>query len=115
MALVKLSKPIKPGWRRPFTLTADEAVDLLPSGKHLAVEIVEGDSTVLIGDTTPTEFKGYFNGDGALGSKLIRLSADGHIGEGEATITLDVAYEVATPDATAFGTILEGTDEPIPA
>src|SRR5678810_1353889 len=45
---VKLTKPIKPGFRRPFEITPDEAVDVNDSGTFVQVEIVAGDSTVTI-------------------------------------------------------------------
>lgn len=112
---MKLTKPIKPGFRRPFTVTPDEAVDVRPDGTFFAVEILAGDSTVTIDpSSTATALKGWFNGDGATGEKAVKIIADGHLGEGEISVTLDVEYTVATPDATLL-TLAEGTDEPIPA
>lgn len=112
---MKLTKPIKPGFRRPFTITPDEAVDVRSDGSFFAVETVAGDSTVTIDPTsTATALKGWFNGDGATGDKSFRISADGHIGDGDIAVTLDVDYTVATPDATLL-TLAEGVDEPIPA
>ncbi len=110
MAIVNLSKPIAPGFRRPITLTADEPVE------NPSVEVVDGDSTAVIRpESKGPNVLAYLNGDGALGHKVVRISADGHIGDGEAIITQDIGYDVATPDATAFGPVVEGTDEPIPA
>jgi len=112
---MKLNKPIKPGWRRPFTITPDEPVDVQANGQFFTAEVISGDSTVTHDPTsTATSLKGYFNGDGATGLKSIRLKADGHVGEGEQEVTLDVDYDVATPDATSIANMVEGTDELIP-
>ena len=113
-AHMKLTKPIKPGFRRPFTITPDEPVDVNASGTYVAVEIVSGDSTVTIDPaSSATSIKGWLNGDGATGAKAVRFSADGHVGEGDQLVTLDVEYDVASPDATILG-FVEGTDEAIP-
>lgn len=113
---MKLSKPIKPGFRRPFTITPDEAVDVNDSGTFVKVEIVTGDSTVTIDPaSTATSIKGYINGDGATGSKAVRFIADGHVGEGDQPVSLDVEFDVSNPDATSLANFVEGTDEPIPA
>lgn len=111
---MKLAKPIKPGFRRPFTITPDEPVDVNASGTYVAYEILSGDSTVTIdAASTATEIKGFINGDGATGAKSVRFSADGHVGEGDQVVTLDVEFDVANPDATVLG-FAEGADEPIP-
>lgn len=111
---MKLDRPIKPGFRRPFTITPDEAVDQTDSGTFVNVEIVAGDSTVTIDPaSTATSIKGWLNGDGATGDKAVRFTADGHIGDGDQPVSLDVEYTVATPDATILG-FKEGTDEAIP-
>jgi hypothetical protein len=111
---MKLTKPIKPGFRRPFEITPDEAVDQTDSGTYVKVEIVAGDSTVTIDPaSTATSIKGWLNGDGATGDKAVRFTADGHIGDGDQPVSLDVEYTVATPDATILG-FKEGADEPIP-
>jgi hypothetical protein len=111
---MQLTKPIKPGFRRPFTITPDEPVDKNDEGTFTKVEIVFGDSTVTL-DPASTEksVKGWLNGDGATGAKFVRFHADGHVGEGEQEVTLDIEYNVASPDATTLG-FVEGTDEPIP-
>lgn len=112
---MRLDKPIKPGFRRPFTITPDEPVDLNDSGTYVQVEVLSGDSTVTIDPlSAPTLIKGWLNGDGATGEKAVRFSADGHVGEGEQVVSLDVEYSVASPDATTLG-FAAGTDEPIPA
>jgi len=112
---VKLTKPLKPGFRRPFEITPDEAVDINDSGTYVKVEIVAGDSTVTIDPaSTATSIKGWLNGDGATGDKAVRFTADGHIGDGDQPVSLDVEYTVQTPDATILG-FKEGADEPIPA
>ena len=112
---MKLSKPIKPGFRRPFTITPDEAVDVRADGNFFAADVVEGDSTVTYNpESTAQLLKGWFNGDGATGNKQVRIKADGHVGEGEQEVTLDVEYLVATPDATSLAALVEGVDEPIP-
>lgn len=112
---MKLTKVLKPGFRRPFTLTPDEPVDINDSGTYVQAEILDGDSTVTIDPaSTATSIKGWLNGDGALGDKAIRLTCDGHIGEGVVQVSLDIEYTVATPDATALS-FTEGADEPIPA
>jgi len=111
---MKLDKPIKPGFRRPFTITPDEAVDVNDSGTYVQVENVAGDSTVTIDPaSTATSIKGWLNGDGATGDKAVRFTADGHIGDGDQPVSLDVEYTVATPDATILG-FKEGVDEAIP-
>lgn len=112
---MRLDKPIKPGFRRPFTLTPDEPLDINDSGTYVQVEILSGDSTVTIDPaSTAKEIKGYLNGDGATGEKAVRFVADGHLGDGEQEVTLDVEYSVSTPDATLMA-FAAGVDEPIPA
>ena len=114
--LVKLSKPIKPGFRRPISVVPDAPVDAREDGSFAGIESVEGDSTGTIRpESTATEIKAYVNGDGSIGTKLLRLTVDGHVGQGDVPVTLDLAYEVAHPDATAFGPLVEGEDEQIPA
>jgi len=111
---MKLDKPIKPGFRRPFTITPDEAVDVNDSGTYVQVEVLSGDSTVTIDPaSTALSIKGWLNGDGATGEKSVRFTADGHVGDGEQPVSLDVDYTVATPDATILG-FSTGADEPIP-
>jgi len=111
---MKLTKPLKPGFRRPFEITPDEAVDINDSGTYVKVEVIAGDSTVTIDPaSTATSIKGWLNGDGATGDKAVRFTADGHIGDGDQPVSLDVEYTVATPDATILG-FKEGADEPIP-
>lgn len=113
-AHMKLTKPIKPGFRRPFTITPDEPVDVNASGTYVAVEIVSGDSTVTIDPASKaTSISGWLNGDGSTGAKAVRFTVDGHVGDGEQSVTLDVEYDVASPDATTLG-FVEGTDEVIP-
>jgi len=112
---MRLEKPIKPGFRRPFTLTPDEALDAGADGAFATAEILSGDSTVTIDPaSTATEVRGWLNGNGATGEKSVRFSADGRLGDGEQVITLDVEYTVSTPDATTLGFSV-GVDEPIPA
>jgi hypothetical protein len=109
-------KPIAPGFRRPFTLLTDEAVDLRPDGVNYFTAVpTQGDSTIVFTSQTPTTAAGFVNGDGAIGDKVVQISADAHVGEGDVEITLDVAYTVQNPDATAIGFTLGGPDEPIPA
>ncbi len=117
IVLLTLKKPIAPGFRRPFTVGFDEDVDVLPDGSYVKSEVVDGDSSApTIKTSTARSVEGWINGDGALGKKLVRLTADGHVNEGEVPITLDVAYDVAHPDATEFKNFVEGgTDEQIPA
>ncbi len=111
---MKLSKPIKPGFRRPCTITPDELVDQRPDGTFLQIEVLSGDSQVVYNpESTGSSIKVWFYGDGAIGDKSARLTADGHIGEGEQQISLDVDWTVSTPDATTLG-FAEGADEPIP-
>lgn len=111
---VTLSKPIKPGFRRPFTVKADEELDVRPDSNFVGVEVVEGDSTVTLTETNKTGASGFINGDGSLGRKVIRLVADGHIGDGDVAVTLDIIFEVAHPDATILGFTEGAADEPIP-
>ncbi len=114
---VTLSKPIKPGFRRSFTVSIDEAVDKQPDGSFAKSEVLEGDSRAaeILPESTATLLTGWIYGDGAVGTKKDRITVDGHVGEGDVPITLDVSYEVASPDATAFTDFKEGADEPIPA
>lgn len=113
---MKLSKPIKPGFRRPITITPDEPVDVNDSGTFLQVENVTGDSTVTVNPaSTATSLQFYINGDGSTGDKAIRVRADGHVGDGDQPVTLDIEFTVANPDATSLANLVEGADEPIPA
>lgn len=112
---MKLTKPIKPGFRRPFTITPDEPVDINSAGTYVQVNVLAGDSTVTIDPaSTSTSIKGWINGDGAVGDKSVEFIADGHVGDGDQQIALTVDFQVSTPDATTLG-FVEGTDEPIPA
>lgn len=113
---MKLTKPIKPGFRRPFTITPDEPVDVNSAGTYVQVNVLAGDSTVTIdaAGTTATSIKGWLNGDGAVGPKSVEFIVDGHVGEGDQQVALTVDFDVSTPDATTLG-FVEGTDEPIPA
>lgn len=108
--------PIKPGFRRPFTLTTDEDVDLQPDGvNYFVATATTGDSTIVFTTQTPTGASGFVNGDGAVGDKVVQISADGHVGDGVVTITLDVSFVVTHPDATGFAFAVAGADEPIPS
>jgi hypothetical protein len=109
-----LKTPVKPGFRRPLTVVPDENLDHLDNGQFASAEILAGDSTFTI-DPSSTEksIKAWAYGDGALGDKVARIHADGHIGEGVVEVTLDIAWTVAHPDATSL-TVTEGPDEPIP-
>jgi len=113
---VTLSKPIKPGFRRAFTVGIDEAVDKQPDGSYAKSEVLEGDSRAaeVLPESTATELKGWIYGDGAIGAKKDRITVDGHVGDGDVPITLDISYEVQSPDATAFQNFTEGPDEAIP-
>lgn len=112
---MKLARPIKPGFRRPFTITPDEPVDVNDSGTFVKVEVLNGDSTVTIDPaSTATSIKGWINGDGATGSKAVKFIADGHVGDGDQPVSLDVEFEVANPDATILGFSEGAADEPIP-
>jgi hypothetical protein len=107
--------PLKPGFRRPFTLTADEPVDLLSDGiNYFKATTVLGDSTVTFTNQTSTSAQGFVNGDGSLGNKQVQISADAHVGEGEVSITIDVTFTVEHADATSLGFVLGSPDEPIP-
>ena len=115
---VKLSKPIAPGFRRSFEVGTDEAVDLQEDvGTFARGEVVEGDSRApeILPESTEKLIKGWIYGDGSIGTKKVRITADGHVGEGLVPITLDVVYEVASKDATEFTGFKEGKDEAIPA
>ena len=115
---VQLSKPIRPGFRRRVNLTPDEALDTRDDGSFAAIEAVEGDSTATVRpESTNKSVKLFVNGDGTLGTgKVVRVVADGHIGAGEAAISIEIAWDVADPDATEFNSAVqeEGPDEPIP-
>lgn len=115
---VKLSKPIKPGFRRKVNITPDEKVDVRADGSFAGIEAVEGDSTVVVRpESTAEKIQLYVNGNGTLGTgKVARVVADGHVGEGEAVISLELEWDVVSPDATQFNPAIEeeGEDEPIP-
>lgn len=111
---MKLSKPIKPGFRRPVTITPDEEVDQRADGTFAQIEILSGDSQVVYNPaSTAKSIQVWFYGDGAIGDKSARITVDGHIGEGDVPVSLDVDWTVANPDATSL-TVVEGADEPIP-
>lgn len=113
---IKLSKPIRPGYRRAVTLVPDAPVDLLPGEVYAKVSVVDGNSTIAVRpETTAEEIKLWVNGDGAIGAKLARLRVDAHLGEGDVELNVDIAWEVAHPDATSISLKEEGEDEPIPA
>lgn len=114
---VKLSKPIRPGFQRPITLTPDEPVDAREDGTFAGVEPVEGDSSLIIRpESSAKSIKAFVRGDGTLGTgKVARVVADGHVGDGEAQISLEIEWDVMSPDATEFNpAVEEGVDEPIP-
>lgn len=115
MPRVTLPKPIKPGYRRPISLTPDEAVDQAVDGTFARIEQVSGGSTSFVSpDSIATQIKAYLNADGPTGENVVVVKSDGHIGEGEQEISQEIAYTVANPDATQFGPVVEGTDELIP-
>lgn len=111
---MKLDKPIKPGFRRPFTITPDEPVDINNSGTYVQAVVLIGDSTVTIDPaSSATAIKGWLNGDGSTGENTVRFQADGHLGDGDQPVSLDVDFTVASPDATLLG-FVAGVDEAIP-
>ena len=113
---VTLTKPLKPGFRRPITLVPDEDVDQRADGSFAEVTTLSGDSTGTVDpSSTAKQIKAFVNGDGALGTKVVQFKADGHIGDGDVEVTLDVEYVVAHPDATELKLTEGTTDEPIPA
>lgn len=115
MPRVVLAKPIKPGFRRPISLTPDEAVDQAADGSFARIEQLSGDSTSFVAPTsTDKKIDAYLNADGPTGVNVIVVKADGHLGEGEQEISQEIEYSVANPDATQFGPVVEGADEPIP-
>lgn len=112
---VTLTKPLKPGFRRPLTITPDEDVDQRADGSFAEVTTLEGDSTGTIDpSSTAKQIKAFVNGDGALGTKVVQIKTDGHIGEGDVEVTVDIEYTVAHPDATELKVVEAGADEPIP-
>lgn len=112
---VTLKKPIAPGFRRAFTVGFDEDVDVQVDGSFVRSESIEGDSTApTISASTARTAAGFINGDGAIGKKRALLTADGHVGDGDVPITLEIDYEVAHADATTFTAFTEGADEAIP-
>src|SRR4026208_1993038 len=66
---VRLAKPIKPGFRRSFTVGTAEAIDKQPDGSFAKTEVVEGDSRApeVLPESTERLLKGWIYGDGALG------------------------------------------------
>lgn len=112
---VSLSKPIKPGFRRPFSLTPDEPVDQLAEGGFAKTEVRIGNSTITINPSSTADvIQGWVNGDGDLGDKSVAILVDGHVGEGEVTLELVVNFSVAHPDATDLAFVEGSADEPIP-
>jgi hypothetical protein len=115
MPRVTLTKPIKPGFRRPISLVPDEALDQQPGGGFATIETLSGDSTSFISpDSTAMKVNAFLNADGATGENVVLIRADGHLGDGVQEISQEIAYTVANPDATQFGPVTEGADEPIP-
>jgi hypothetical protein len=113
-----LSKPIKPGFRRKCSIATDEPVDKQVDGKYARSENVDGDSTppTVLDESTSQLIQFWVNGDGAIGKKIVRVIVDAHVGEGDVALTLDISYEVASADATAFSDFKEiGADEAIPS
>ena len=110
---MKLTTPIKPGFRRPFTVTTDENVE------NPVFTTILGDATGKLdpANTLPGKtISGWINGDGALDvDQSVRLTVDAHVGEGAVDLALDFDYQIKNADATAFGTPTFGPDEPIPA
>jgi hypothetical protein len=113
---VKLSKALKPGFRRAFTVGMDEPVDKQADGSYAKSEVVEGDSRAaeILPESTAKLLTGWIYGDGAIGTKKDRITVDGHVGDGDVPITLDITYDVASPDATEFVDFKEGAEEAIP-
>lgn len=101
---------IRPGFRRPFTLTPTPAGAAF---ENPVIEITDGDSTASIQDDGNGGAKGFLNGDGSIGAKAARITFDGHIGDGEVDVTLDVAWNVSHPNATG-GSLSVGDEEAIP-
>lgn len=111
---MKLSKPIRPGYRRSVKLVPDFPVDQLPGGVYAKATIVSGNSTVEVRpESTEKEILLWVNGDGAIGSKSAQIKVDGRIGEGEVELNVDLEWDVAHPDATKLE-VTEGEDELIP-
>jgi hypothetical protein len=118
MPRITFTKPIKPGFRRKFTLTPDEPVDELEGGGFAVGAVVEGDSSAPTINDTSTEKKitGWVNGDGALGDKVVSVQVDAHVNEGVVPLVVEIAYSVAHKDATELK-VDEGAvadDEEIP-
>lgn len=100
--------PLNAGFRRPFTITADEAVE------NARVEILAGDSTATVQQDSPKVLSGFLNGDGSTGVKEVDVVVDGHIGDGEVELRLKLNFNVQSPDATDLGFVAQ-PDEKIPA
>jgi len=110
---MKLTSPIKPGFRRPFTVTTDENVESPVFTTTLGDATGTLDPAVAFPGNT---IKGWINGDGSLDvDQSVRLTVDAHVGEGAVDLALDFDFQIKHPDATAFGTPSFGPDEPIPA
>lgn len=116
-----VTRPIAPGYRRKFAIASDYPLDVRVDGQYLGAEVVDGDSSApTIIDSNANGGTIWVNGDGSTGAKKVRIVADGHIGDGEVGITLDIEYSVSNPDATILtateggGTGGTGADEPIP-
>jgi len=115
---ITLKKPIKPGFKRSLELVPDEEIDQGADGSFARTEVVEGDSSApqVRPESTKNSLKLWIMGDGALGAKKVKVTADAHVGPSEVPLAVNVNYEVAHKDATEFSGVNEGdpsTDEPI--
>lgn len=110
-----ITKPIAPGYRRKLAVKSDYPLDVRVDGGYLGSEVVDGDSSApTVDESNPNGGNVWINGDGSTGNKTVRILADGHVGDGEVGITLDITYTVANPDATVLTASEVGADEPIP-
>ena len=106
-------KPIKPGFRRPFTVETDENVE----NPRFTTTLGDANGTLDPALSFPGKtVGGWINGNGALDvDQSIRLTVDAHVGDGEVDLSLDFDFQIKNADATAFGEPVFGKDEPIPA
>lgn len=118
---VTLSKPIAPGFYRECEIGTDEAVDKRSDGSFAVGGVESGDSSAprVRGADDPDRpsseklIRFDVMGDGALGDKVVTLTVDGHVGDGDVPLTLRILYTVAHKDATEFVGFKEGADKPI--
>ena len=120
MPRLVITKPIKPGFKRKIKLTSDEPLDLKSEGVYFEVAKVSGDADLPVADGAQSPGAANFWLLGSTGASIgtpqvFSFSGDGHVGDGEAVIAVEVEYTVNHPDATEITAVVTEIeqDEPI--